>query len=200
MTERRVHGSKGLESEAHASIDLLRPDTPNAGRDGGHQSRSLHWAREQHRLDCTSLEAGRPKRPRRWFVTGEVSDECLHVENTRFAEASECVLHEARADSRSLRLRAHRHDVHAAHSHGRVAAHCNEAHDRTVGLGDETAAAGIVERTSDLFVQTRHPVGTKPREEVLAVDANDVDPKEALAVVERSTGAPRIYRTRATPP
>jgi hypothetical protein len=29
---------------------------------------------------------------------------------------------------------------------------------------------------------------------------NDVDPKDALAVVERSTGAPRIYRTRATPP
>ncbi len=69
-------------------------------------------------------------------------------------------------------------------------------------LGEEVGeiTKGLPANASDCVPFTlKDGQGTAtPGSKVYAV--NDIDPKDALAVVERSTGTPRIYRTRATPP
>ncbi|MBI4933783.1 MAG: hypothetical protein HY828_07895 [Actinobacteria bacterium] len=69
-------------------------------------------------------------------------------------------------------------------------------------LGEEVGeiTTGLPDSAADCVPFTlKDGQGTAtPGSKVYAV--NGVDPQDALAVVERSTGAPRIYRTRATPP
>lgn len=69
-------------------------------------------------------------------------------------------------------------------------------------LGDEVGeiTEGLPDSASDCVPFTlKDGQGTAtPGSRVYTI--NDIDPKDALAVVERSTGEPRVYRTRATPP
>jgi hypothetical protein len=69
-------------------------------------------------------------------------------------------------------------------------------------LGEEVGeiTKGLPDSASDYVPFTlKDGQGTAtPGSKIYAV--NDIDPKDALAVVEGSNGAPRIYRARATPP